>query len=402
MRDNISITFEQTIGLLLQAAGVAITSTPADRTRVDYVFRAASGENIAIEVKGYGFEGNRNQFQQLARAFDPISGRFAKLILITPFEPTAKKLKAFHTAFKDRPNAEWLSAKQFIRSLGMDEFDINDSAKYLSHWYLHQTDRTFEDVGNIWIQEPAPKTPTLTQTDLARQLPPGVLRHLRGSAKPPENFLRIGERVSAVVVLSDLKNFSLLVKAAKPDDLNDAMSKYYRLARELVWSYGGVLDKFIGDAVLAIFNYPSPNETAHINAVKFAVDLTEIGKPILETLKDSINEAIETGTRIGVSSGELSVLNIGLRRIELSFVGDVINLAARLEHESEVDGCLIDNLTKVAISKADSGFLRRLSLVKKTLDHDKMKGQLTSIQAWQVPSSVVPIISDLKRKLPRV
>ena len=399
MKDNLPLTFEQTIGLLLQAAGMAVTSTPSDRARIDYVFRDPTGKHIALEVKGYGFEGKADQFQQLARSFDPIRDRFSKLILITPFEPTEKKLKAFFAAFKDGANVEWLSGKQFIRVLGLDEFEIDNSAEYPSHWYPYHT---FEDVGNIWIQEPGGEKFTLTQSDLARQIPQSVLRKFRGSAQPPETFLRIGERVAAVVVLSDLKNFSLLVKAAKPDDLNDAMSKYYRLARELVWSYGGVLDKFIGDAVLAIFNYPSPNKNAHLNAVRFALDLIEIGKPILESLKDSINEAIETGTRIGVSSGELSVLNIGLRRIELSFVGDVINLAARLEHESEVDGCLIDNLSKVAISKADSRFLRRLSLVKKTIDHDKMKGQLTSIQAWQVPSSVVPIISDLKRKLPRV
>ena len=367
-------SFYEYIAVLLERSSVTVKSTLADRARVDYVFLDDKGKRVALEVKGHTFDGTKEHFKHLINTVQSIANHVDKFLLVTPFTPNADALRVFGRDFgRSQIEAEWLSGDQFAGTLGLDAA--------LSRRYRSSD---------------AEVTPS---SALDRQLSQPLIRKLRESSAPAESFLRIGERVPVVVVLSDLKSFSLLVKATKPDDLNDAMSKYYRIARELVWAHGGVLDKFIGDAVLAIFGYPAARQTEHVSATRFAADLVEVGKPILEGIKDLINEAIDTGTRVGISTGEISVLNIGLRSVELSFVGDVINLASRLEHECEVDSCLIDNLTKVAIRKADETFFKKLSLQGKKLEREQVKGQLTSIQAWGIPSSVLPSISNLNRAL---
>lgn len=386
-------TFELAIGHLLELAGVTTVGTPSELARVDYVFLDKSGSRIAIEARGGDFRGDSNHLTQLAKAIEPIAGRINKLILVTSFKPDEKRVRTFDKAFEGMPNVEWLSFLELARFLGVDVGSLDPAG---SEKELRESRHRTEGAARKTFTQ---RSRSIDQSDLARQMSRAAIHKLEESATSPETFLRIGERVPVIIVQSDIQNFSLIVKAVKPDDLNNAMAKYYRLARALAWSYGGVLDKFIGDSVLTIFNYPWSDEDAPVKAARFASDLIQIGKPIFGGLSNLINEAIITGTRVGISMGEVSVLNIGLRGLELSFVGDALNLAARLEHESDVDSFLVDNLTKGAISRNNSSFFQQLGMVRKELSRERVKGQLTSIQAWQIPSSVVPQISDLERDL---
>lgn len=392
-----SYPFTQAIEYLLEVAGVAMISVPSDMARVDYLFEDKTGERIALEVRASDFRGEPQQLAQLAKAVEQIATRIKKLILVTPSKPAPERIQAFTAAFERVPTeAAWLAGDELAEFLGLNPsqlYDDNLENRTELEKYRHRDASAAATSGRS--RSPS----SMDQPDLARQLSRATIQRLSESSVVPEAFLRIGERVNVVIVQSDIQNFSLMVKAAKPDDLNNAMGKYYRLARALAWSYGGVLDKFIGDAVLAIFNYPASEDDGHVKAAKFASDLIEIGKPIFGGLLNLMNEAISTGTRVGISTGEVSVLNIGLRGLELSFVGDVMNLAARLEHESDVNNFLVDNLTKGAILKQDEKFFQQLGFIKKELSHERVKGQLTSIQAWQAPGSVVPHIADLTRDL---
>ena len=75
-----------------------------------------------------------------------------------------------------------------------------------------------------------------------------------------------------------------------------------------------------------------------------------LGRSLLEEFQSRHNEAIESGTRVGIASDEVLVLNIGTDQVEVSFVGNGINLAARLETASLMDGILMDNRTKAALA----------------------------------------------------
>src|SRR4030042_5227059 len=110
------------------------------------------------------------------------------------------------------------------------------------------------------------------------------------------------------------------------------MGKYYRSARNLVWQYGGMLDKFIGDAVLGVFGYPQgPNNSAS-NAIRFSLDLIKIGANILGEWKRLINAKISSGTRVGISTGDVWPINIGGGHgINRTIFGVTVSLYARLQ-----------------------------------------------------------------------
>lgn len=201
--------------------------------------------------------------------------------------------------------------------------------------------------------------------------------------------LRIGARVPNVtIVLSDLASFSKLVSASSEDVLNSHMERYYRAARELVFKHGGMLDKFIGDAVLAVFGYPSSNDQTVPNVMKYATDLINLGNEVMTSWLGEINASISTGTRVGIANGNIWPLNIGTESLELSFLGDTINLAARLETNCAVNGVLIDNRTKTQLENHGGDVLWTLS--KRPLSPDSVKGQTQPITAWQL----APIIAQ--------
>jgi adenylate cyclase len=198
------------------------------------------------------------------------------------------------------------------------------------------------------------------------------------------DILKIGQMVTEItIVMADIKNFSALVKASRPDDVNEIFSKYYRVAKDIVFSHGGTLDKFIGDATVAIFGYPYPDEAATLCAMKAAQEIISAGSGLLADLLDRINEKIETGTRVGIATNDLYPIDIASDGVEVSFVGNAMNLAARLQKESDVDGILLDNRTRNLARRFDPAFVDALNLVERVLPVEAVKGQNHPIRAWQ-------------------
>lgn len=217
---------------------------------------------------------------------------------------------------------------------------------------------------------------------LTRQLPYQAVARLLDH-DTVENNLRIGSRVPEVtIVLSDLVNFSRLVSSSSEDVLNAHMQRYYRAARELVFRHGGMLDKFIGDAVLAVFRYPFSDGSTETQVMGYATDLIKLGHQVMESWLGEINASINTGTRVGVANGDIWPLNIGTDSLELSFLGDTINLAARLEKNCAVDGVLIDNRTKTQLGKYQSDCSWTFKQI--VLNPGDVKGQTEPINAWQL------------------
>lgn len=218
--------------------------------------------------------------------------------------------------------------------------------------------------------------------NLVRQLPfPVVAAFSSGNGAMDQ--LRIGTRVPNVtVVLSDLVSFSKLVSASSEDVLNSHMQRYYRAARELVFTHGGMLDKFIGDAVLAVFGYPFSNDQTGLRVMEYATDLIKLGNDVLISWLGEINASVNTGTRVGIANGEIWPLNIGKESLELSFLGDTINLAARLESNCLVNGVLVDNRTMTQL--ANHGGEAIWTLSERLLSPENVKGQTQSIRAWQL------------------
>jgi len=188
-------------------------------------------------------------------------------------------------------------------------------------------------------------------------------------------------------LLSDIKNFSTLVRFGDSEALREIMGDYYRDARDVVWQHGGVFDKFVGDAIVAVWGYPpQPTRDAALAALRCAADVVALGQRLVALFEERHNEIVPSGTRVGIATGQLVPVNMAAEvgHVELSFLGNAINLAARLESRCKTDGVLIDHLTRQELRKTHRDVIDELGPAERTLKKGEAKGQKARIRAWQV------------------
>jgi class 3 adenylate cyclase/tetratricopeptide (TPR) repeat protein len=144
-------------------------------------------------------------------------------------------------------------------------------------------------------------------------------------------------RKTVTVLFSDVTGSTSLGELLDPESLRIVMSRYFDLARTVVQRHGGTVEKFIGDAVMAVFGVPAAHEDDALRAVRAATEMREN----LATLNDELERGsgIRLETRTGVNSGEVVA---GDPSSGQSFVsGDTVNVAARLEQAARPGEILI-------------------------------------------------------------
>lgn len=367
--------------------------------RPDFIARAPGGLRTAIDVRKTGVDAKT--LYVLYGWWDEAFSRKSidRLLLVTPQPPSAEDLKRFETTFEADEHVQWIGLEQLPAILGIrDELDLAspETLDRLKTTSLTRKARAYSpDVIGVRVVE-EPRTAAANRLaelrvpkSLARQLSMKALIELARTSDSTEKALRFGEEIRVYGFLSDIKSFSTLVRVGDPTAVQEMMSSYYRRAREIIWAHNGVLDKFIGDAVLAIWGYPEDTERDGFNAVRAAIDIVDLGRSLLDEFQSRHNEVIESGTRVGIASDEVLVLNIGADQAEISFVGNAINLAARLEAACTVDGILMDNRTHASLGNIDADLHRAAAATQRVLDQQHAKGQLTSIRAWQIDAEGV-------------
>lgn len=353
----------------------------------DFELQSESGERILIELKTKPPSGN--VIEHLAQRLRAVSDPSVHFLLLTPDEPNQQQIERFSHAFNNIPGkAEWKTLNDLPHLLGKPSPGSWTSPKTWSALQTNALINGLEAYGTAPVgPTPYVTTPPSNELEaLARQFSYEAVARLQDSEETLESQLGLGSRRENVtIVLSDIVNFSSLVTASRPDDLKEAMGQYYQQARQAVFDHGGMLDKFIGDAVLAVFGYPHPKPNAAIDAIHFARALTEIGRTVMSSWQAELNAVIDTGTRIGIATGDIWPINIGRAGIEVTLLGDTINLAARLEKNCVVDKLLIDNRTRTAAQRTDDAFLTNLNLQQVIIPSADAKGQAFPIRAWALP-----------------
>jgi adenylate cyclase len=141
-------------------------------------------------------------------------------------------------------------------------------------------------------------------------------------------LLALGGRRQAVTVLfADIRNFTSMSEAMDPEAVVEVLNTYFTEMVDLVFHYQGTLDKFVGDALMAVFGVPVPIPQAADKAVECALAMQRH----LKEMQAAGHTPIQ-GMRIGINTGEAIVGNIGSsKRMDFTVVGDVVNVAARLQ-----------------------------------------------------------------------
>ncbi|WP_257669668.1 adenylate/guanylate cyclase domain-containing protein [Parapedobacter tibetensis] len=140
------------------------------------------------------------------------------------------------------------------------------------------------------------------------------------------------------ILFSDIRNFTKLTEELGAPQIVELLNRYFDAMVTSIHKHHGILDKFIGDAVMAVFGVPYTNSSDAVNAITCALDMFRV---IEETNKNQ-NGNVELNIGIGISTGYVVSGNIGSeKRYEYTVIGDPVNLAARLESETKKYGVKI-------------------------------------------------------------
>jgi class 3 adenylate cyclase len=154
-----------------------------------------------------------------------------------------------------------------------------------------------------------------------------------------------GERRLVSVVFADLVGYTSLSEGRDPEDIRSMLTDYYERCREIIARYGGVTDKFIGDAVMGVFGADAANEDDAERATRTALELVDM----VQGLGNEVGMA-GLDARAGVMSGEASV-GSGGNALGL-VVGDLVNTASRLQSIAPPGGVFVGETTKDLVGPA--------------------------------------------------
>ena len=146
-----------------------------------------------------------------------------------------------------------------------------------------------------------------------------------------------GKRKNVSVLFSDIRSYTTLTEKLQAEEVVVMLNKYFEVMVDIVFEYGGTLDKYIGDALMAVFGSPAPLEDHAWCAMQTAVKMRE---KLAEFNQERMaNEELPISIGMGVHSDEVVSGNIGSsKRMELTSIGDGVNLASRLESASKQYG----------------------------------------------------------------
>lgn len=145
-----------------------------------------------------------------------------------------------------------------------------------------------------------------------------------------ENLSLGGKTCDIAVLFVDVRGFTTMSERLTPEMVVFILNKYLTMASDCVERNHGTLDKFVGDAMMAFWGAPIPQENAVYNAVKTAMEIIEGAKRVSDDLKAEIGEELRVG--VGVNYGPAVVGNMGAEKhMDYTAIGDTVNTAARLE-----------------------------------------------------------------------
>ncbi len=205
---------------------------------------------------------------------------------------------------------------------------------------------------------------------LSRLLPGGVAEKLRREGR------RIGETemLEVTVLMSDIRGYSTIAERADPSVLAGQLNEHRAEMNRAVLAAGGTVMQFVGDAVMAVFGAPLPQEDHARHAVAAAGEM--------HRAQAAVNQRWEGqglppfGLGIGLSSGRVAAALLGSEeRLEYSLVGDAVNLAQRLQQWADAGQTVVSEATAEALGDA---------VALEALEPAQVKGRDATVQAYRI------------------
>jgi len=177
--------------------------------------------------------------------------------------------------------------------------------------------------------------------NLGRYFSPGLAERLVADDRKTELG---GQRKMVSVLFADVTGFTTLVDINTVEDVVEVLNRFFETVVPIIFKHGGMLDKFLGDGVMAIFGIPDAEETDPMRAIACAVDIQKGMQHLRKDLERDGLFSITVG--IGIATGIVFAGNIGTKdQMNYTVIGEPVNLAQRLESISAPGEIIISNVT---------------------------------------------------------
>ncbi|MCB0170467.1 MAG: FHA domain-containing protein [Anaerolineae bacterium] len=198
------------------------------------------------------------------------------------------------------------------------------------HLLMAMANQTAMFVKNHLLQENLTRE-RIVRSNLLRQFSPQVAAHLENVLKQPERLGLGGERVEPVTILqSDVRGFTALSAQMDPSDVMKMLNQLFGVCIPIIFQYNGTVDKYIGDAILAVFGSPDPDPDGKQweNAVRAALEMQHAVRRLSLEWQRGGHPIYQIG--IGIHTGAVLQGFIGSEeQMEYTVIGNTVNRAAR-------------------------------------------------------------------------
>ncbi|HYF38535.1 MAG TPA: adenylate/guanylate cyclase domain-containing protein, partial [Gemmatimonadales bacterium] len=183
-----------------------------------------------------------------------------------------------------------------------------------------------------------------------------------------------GERRPITILFSDIRGFTSMSESMGPDAIAQLLTEYFSEMVEIVFEHGGTLDKFVGDAIMALWGAPIAHVDDPDRALRAAIAMQSGVARLNE--RWALMGRPEIGVGIGINYGDVFAGNIGShRRLEYTVIGDAVNVASRLCSEAGPGEILVSEaLCQVVKDHADYEYLPAMAL----------RGRTRAVQVYRV------------------
>ncbi len=142
------------------------------------------------------------------------------------------------------------------------------------------------------------------------------------------------ERCESTLLFADIRSFTTLSEGMSPEEVIAMLNEYFDSMVDIIFKHGGILDKFVGDELMAVFSSQTDKTAGPLAAVHTAVDMQKRISELMQERNARGQPVFQVG--IGINTGSVVTGNVGARnRMDYTVIGDTVNVAARLEQMAE-------------------------------------------------------------------
>jgi adenylate cyclase len=208
---------------------------------------------------------------------------------------------------------------------------------------------------------------------LSRFFSPDVIKEI---LKTQSESSLLGSRRRVTILFSDIRGFTSLSEKLSPEEVVEMLRDYLTTMTEVVFKYGGTVDKYIGDAIMALYGAPFDQPNHAEQAVRTALEFQDQVKILSERWEAKCGVRLRNG--VGINTGDAVVGTIGSQqRLEYTAIGDTVNLASRLESLTK------DFLSPIVISQTTYEEVKHL-FYSRYLGEVKVKGKEIPVKIYAV------------------